>query len=212
MNRRLLLLASVAVVLAIVLLLDRGAPPPLGELAPPASTVEPPAASPDTEAQALLNPLEGMSAGSFTGILERPLFNPARTGRAPEAVAPAPMPVVDEAPPPPETPGPRPEDIALVAISSGPSGRIAALRVTATGEVFYLREGQPVQSWTVFSVSDRSVVVGTAQSSIELSLFPSKAGGSPAVPFVPPGPVIEPDFDSSYTEQMSPVMDSGGGL
>ncbi len=210
MNRRLLLLSSLAAVLAIVLLFDRSLSPPVAEPVVPVSAVEPPAAAPDTDTEALLNPLAGMAPDDFTAMLERPLFNPSRTGRAPEAAAPAPMPAVVEAPPPPETPGPRAEDIALVAISSGPSGRIAALRVSATGEVLYLRAGQPVQSWTVLSVSDRSVVVGTAQSSIELSLFPGKAGASPAQPSAPAEPVIEPDFDASYSEEMSPAMDSGG--
>lgn len=210
MNRRLLLLCSVAAVLAIVLLVDRGVAPPPVEPVVQVSKVETPAAEPETDGQAMLNPLEGMVPEGFTAMLERPLFNPTRTARAPDTPASPPLPAVSEAPPPVGLQGPRAEDFKLVAISAGSTGRVAAVRVVATGEVLYLREGQPVQTWTVLAVEDRSVVIGTAGSSIELTLFPGVAGGEPpeAAPPPPPAePVIESDPYHSYSEDMP---DSGG--
>ena len=108
-------------------------------------------------------------------MLERPLFNPGRAERPPEPPPepPPPPPPVEELPPemPPEPPGPVAQDFALIAVAAGPSGRVAAVRLAATGEVLYLREGQPVQSWNVMKVNDRSVVIGTPGSNVEITLF-----------------------------------------
>jgi hypothetical protein len=213
MNRRLLLLSSVAMVLAIVLLLDRGAPPPSVEPVLPTSDAETLAVSPEAGAETPLNPLENMTPESFTAILERPLFNPSRTGPAAEAPAVPPLPAMDQAPPA-SPQGPRAEDFKLVAISAGSNGRVAALRLVATGDVLYLREGQPVQSWSVLSVRKRSVVIGTAQSSIELKLFPSEAGDAQpamAAPSAPMEPVTESDSYHSYSEEMN-LHDNTGGM
>jgi hypothetical protein len=178
MNRRLLLLVSVAVVLALVLLFDRGVAPPVETSEAPAPPVERPQASAEegTVNQAMLNPLQALDAGNFTAMLERPLFNPGRAERAPEPPPEPPPPPMEELPPemPPESPGPLAQDFTLIAVAAGPSGHVAAVRLAATGEVLYLREGQPVQSWSVMAVNDRSVVIGTAESSVELSLFDSE--------------------------------------
>ena len=177
MNRRLILLVSVALLLGLVLLLDRsGSPAP--EPVAAAGQAEP-AEPPDPGAGARLNPLEELDAASFAATLESPLFNPGRAPRPQELPA-------EAAPPPPEPPpempvaaaGPGADDYDLVAIASGPAGRVAALRSAATGEVLYLREGQPLEAWHVLSLGDRSVVIGTPESNIELTLFDDQQDGS----------------------------------
>jgi hypothetical protein len=174
MNRRLLLLGSVAMVLALFLLLDRN-PPVESEAPVPAAERPGVSAGEGTVTRATLNPLQNLDAGRFTAMLERPLFNPGRAERPPEPPPepPPPPPPVEELPPemPPEPPGPVAQDFALVAVAAGPSGHVAAVRVAATGEVLYLREGQPVLSWTVMKVNDRSVVIGTPGSNVEITLF-----------------------------------------
>jgi hypothetical protein len=208
MNRRLVLLSSVALVLFIVLLLDRGVAPPSVEPVAPVGAVEPPEASLDAAAETPLNPLESMIPESFAVMLERPLFNPTRSGPLEEAPAAEPLPAAPDAPQ-----GPQAEDFKLVAISAGPSGRVAVLRLAATGDVLYLREGQPLQSWSVLSVGEQSVVVGTAQSSIELKLFPgaaSDAQPAPAAPYAPMEPVVESDAYHSFSEEMKIQENSGG--
>lgn len=202
MNRRLVLLGSVAAVLGLVLLLDRADPPPsglAGRLAP-AMEQTAPAAGDVPAAQSILNPLEGLDAGSFTAMLERPLFNPGRAARPPEPPPEPPPPPLEEPPPelPPEPQGPAAEDFVLVAVSSGPSGRIAAVRLAATGEVLYLREGQPVQSWNVMAVKDRSVVIGTPESNVEITLFDTGHEDDVQEPMdqaPPPESYVEPPAD-----------------
>jgi hypothetical protein len=181
MNRRLLLLGSVAIVLALFLLWDRSLP--VEERAAPAPAAERPQASAAkvNGAPAMLNPLQALHAGPFTAMLERPLFNPGRAERPPEPPPAPPPPPVEELPPetPPEPPGPSAQDFALIAVAAGPSGHVAAVRVAATGEVLYLREGQPVLTWNVMKVSDRSVVIGTPGSNVEITLFGDEAAAAP---------------------------------
>lgn len=173
MNRRLILLASLALLLGLVLLLDRSGSPELESVAAAGQTgpVEPP----DPRTGARLNPLEELDAASFAATLESPLFNPDRAPRPQELP-------VEPAPPPPEMPaaaaGPGAADYDLVAIASGAEGRVAALRSAATGEVLYLREGQPLEAWRVLSLGDRSVVIGTPENNIELTLFDDQQDGS----------------------------------
>lgn len=211
MNRRLLLLTSIAGVLALVLAVSRLTPSQTADAPQP---LPPPAApSAPAERSTALNPLEDMIPESFAAITQRPLFNPGRAPRAPQQPEPPP-PVVAEAPPPAGPLGPRAEDYKLVAISSGPTGYVAALRILASGEVLYLREGQPVQSWTVMKISDTSVIIGSEQASIELALFP---GGAPAATPAPvvgtPGPLPE-DIESANdayhaaTEEMDPYANT----
>lgn len=155
------------------------------------SPAKPTAAEPAQGTAAKLNPLEGLSADSFSAVMEKPLFNPGRAPRPPDPPPPPPPP---EAPPPPETPqeapAPKPEDYALLAVAGGPSGFVAAVRLSATGEVLYLRQGQPVGEWTVVSVGDRSVVIGTPENNVTLNLFESNGADAAAPPVqeVPPTP------------------------
>lgn len=139
-----------------------------------------------------LNPLQDLDAESFSAIVEKPLFNPTRQPRPTEAVAPPPppeQPMVEQPPPPPPVPqGPGPEDYKLLGVSSGPDGRIAAVRVSASGEVVYLRKGESVDSWSVVDVGDRTVAIGTPENSVTYAMFDSSAedaaseGGQPAAP------------------------------
>ena len=201
MNRRLLLLGSVALVLGVFLLLERGMSPPVGEAeAPSPAGAQPvPPAEGQTGTQAKLNPLEGLDAGRFPAMLERPLFNPGRAERPPEPPPEPPPPPAEEPPPelPSAPPGPAAEDYMLVAVAAGPSGRVAAVRLAATGEVLYLREGQPIQSWNVMAVDDRSVVIGTPESNVEIKLFASMADEAqePVDQAPPPEQGFEPPAD-----------------
>ncbi len=210
MNRRLMLLSSIALLLGAVLLVDWAGPPPPSQTEAPDVMDKPPATSSEAGAaqvQATLNPLQSLDAGSFTAMLERPLFNPGRAPR-PAEPPPEPPPPVEQAPPEmlPEEPGPRVEDFALVAIAAGPSGRVAAVRLATTGEVLYLREGQSVQAWSVLAVGNRTVVIGTSESSVELSLFDSDAprAAEAVKEAMPPG-----DEESSFDVQPEPSIESG---
>ena len=180
MNRRLLLLIAVAVLLGSFLLFDGGGLPPAGErvLSTPAAEYTPPPADAAGGGPATLNPYQGLAERSFTNMLERPLFNPGRAGRPPEPVqtesevaAPELPPEPPEPPQPPEPPAPQAEDFMLVAVAAGPAGRVAAVRLASTGDVLYLRPGQPVDGWTVLAVNDKSVVIGTAERNVEVTLF-----------------------------------------
>jgi hypothetical protein len=197
MNRRLILLASVALLLGLVLLLDRsGSPEPPGREPVAALDQAPPAEPTDTGGGARLNPLEMLDAASFAATLESPLFNPGRAPRPQEILAEPPPP--PEPPPemPPEMPfaatGPSADDFELVAIAAGPEGRVAAVRQATTGEVLYLREGQPLEAWRVLSLGDRSIVIGTPESNLELTLFDDEqAGGEEVVEGEPQAPASE---------------------
>lgn len=213
MTRRLLLLGSTAVVLGALLWMDRGGPPPPPEAAVPPAVNQPSDRRSEagaTQAQAMLNPLERLDAGSFSAMLERPLFNPGRAPRPAEPPPEPPPPPVEAAPEmPPQELGPRAEDFSLVAIAAGPSGGVAAVRIAATGEMLYLREGQPILEWTVLTVGNRSVVIGTPESKVELGLFDSDAPQAAEVvqETMPPGDDagISPDLQSGPsvdTEQM----------
>jgi len=106
---------------------------------------------------------------------------------------------VEEPPPemPPEPQGPVAQDFVLVAVAAGPSGHVAAVRLASTGEVLYVREGQPVLSWNVMKVNDRSVVIGTPESNVEITMFdpttPEAGGASDQAP--PPEAYVEPPPD-----------------
>jgi hypothetical protein len=192
MNRRLLLLGSVAIALALFLLWDRAPPAQDSEAPVPAAERPQVSAGEGTGAPALLNPLQTLDGGRFTAMLERPLFNPGRAARPPEPppAPPPPPPPMEELPPemPPQPPGPAAQDFTLIAVAAGPSGHVAAVRVAATGEVLYLREGQPVLSWNVMKVNDRSVVIGTPGSNVEITLFGDEATAAQAPTELAPPP------------------------
>jgi hypothetical protein len=197
LNRRLLFVGSATLVLSVILFVDRGWPP-LAEK-PGSSSSAPGEPYPPTNSAggkpALLNPLEGLVDENFTAMLERPLFNPGRAGRPPEPPPEPPPPPVEELlpGPPPEPAGPVAEDYVLVAVAAGPAGRVAAVRLAATGEVLYLREGQPIQDWNVVAVDERSVVIGSPENNVEIVLFDSGEDGieEPAHEAVPQDPGME---------------------
>lgn len=179
MNRRLAGLAAVAALLGGYLAFD-GIP----SLVPGGGEQPVTSASAPRAAEVKLNPLEGLDPESFTATVEQPLFNPTREPRPPEPVAPPPpeveQPVVEQPPPPPPPPqGPGPEDYKLLGVSAGPDGRIAALRIAASGEVVYLRKGESVDSWSVVEVDDRSVAIGTPENPVTFSMFAAAGSDSP---------------------------------
>ena len=179
MNRRLAGLATVAALLGGYLAFDG-----LPSLAPGGGEQPVTSTSVPRTAEVKLNPLEGIDPESFTAIVDQPLFNPSRKPRPPAPVTPpAPeveQPVVEQPPPPPPLPqGPGPEDYKLLGVSSGPEGRIAALRVAASGDVVYLRKGESVDSWSVVDVGDRSVAIGTPENPVTFSMFAAGEPGSP---------------------------------
>lgn len=184
-----------------------------------------------------LNPLEGLDPESFTAIVDQPLFNPTREPRPAEPPPPPPaeQPVVEAPPPPPPPPpqGPNPEDYKLLGVSAGPDGRIAALRIAASGQVVYLRKGESVDSWSVVDVGDRTVAIGTEANPVTFSMFTSETGdagdeqmdgGAPApaqplplplplpMPQVkkPPQPSGQPEMPEQYTLPPDNIPDTGG--
>ena len=179
MNRRLAGLATVAALLGGYLAFDG-----LPSLAPGGGEQPVTSASVPRTAEVKLNPLEGLDPESFTAIVDQPLFNPSREPRPPVPVAPptpeVEQPVVEQPPPPPPLPqGPGPEDYKLLGVSAGPDGRIAALRIAASGDVVYLRKGESVDSWSIVDVGDRSVAIGTPENPVTFSMF---AAGGPDSP------------------------------
>ena len=139
--------------------------------------VAPNASGPGQPAE--LNPLHRLVADRFRAIIDRPLFNPGREPRPIEPPAPPPAPPVEAQPTEAAPPsGPSAEDFNLLAVSTGPMGRVAVLRIVASGEVLYLREGHLMETWTLLSVSERSVVVGTAEHKVTISLFEAAAPAS----------------------------------
>ena len=179
MNRRLAGLATVAALLGGYLAFDG-----LPSFAPGGGEQPVTSASVPRTAEVKLNPLEGLDPESFTAIVDQPLFNPSREPRPPAPVTPpAPeveQPLMEQPPPPPLLPqGPGPEDYKLLGVSSGPEGRIAALRVAASGDVVYLRKGESVDSWSVVEVGDRSVAIGTPENPVTFSMFAPGGPGSP---------------------------------
>lgn len=181
MNRRLVLMSAAAAVLGVYVLTGEGGLLS-GLLQPsaPESGVgqpgEPQAVSPAGGAPRegiKLNPLQGLDPQSFPAIVEQPLFNPGRSPRPTEAPPPVEVAASPEPTPEPmaEKQGPVAADYRLLAVSSGPSGRVAALRLNQSGEVLYVREGQEVQQWRVIAVGPRSLTIGTPEQNVELAMF-----------------------------------------
>lgn len=165
MNRRLVGLSAVAVLLGGYLLSQN-----LGLLQQNEGDVPVAVPAQRQPGTVKLNPLQGLDPKSSAAVLERPLFNP---GRRPRPPVPLPEPVVEQSvqEPPPPLAGPGPEDYKLLGVAIGPEGRIAALRVTASGEVVYVRKGEPIDSWSVVEVSDRTVAIGKVESPVTFRMF-----------------------------------------
>jgi hypothetical protein len=158
-----------------------------------------------------LNPLEGLDAQSFPAIVEQPLFNPGRAPRPAEVPPPVedPAPVPEPAPEPmPEAAGPVAADYRLLAVSSGPAGRVAALRFNQTGEVLYLREGQDVEQWKVLAVGPRSITIGTPEQNVELVMF-ENTGEQPEGPAGAEGENPDMALPPDMFTPTDPMPDSG---
>lgn len=216
MNTRLVGLTAVAALLA-----GYVAYATLGNLGSGGRSPAPTAvAVPARTAAVKLNPLEGILPDAYPAIVERPLFNPTRQPRpaAPPPPPPALEQPVQEAPPPPAPEAPGPEDYKLLGVSSGPDGRIAALRIAATGDVVYLRKGESIDSWSVIDVGDRSVAIGTSDNPVTFNLFATaddagEADGQPmpddAMPPQPPLPLPLPKQPPPLPDP-STVPNTGG--
>lgn len=128
-----------------------------------------------------LNPIAGLDPKSYASILERPLFNPSRQPRPPEAPPEETLMPEPELPPLPPEPAPEPPpagpnagDYRLLGVSAGPDGRLAAVEVASTSEVIYVRQGDTAGEWTVLEVGDRSVTIGSSENAVTLNLFENK--------------------------------------
>lgn len=179
MNSRIIALSGVAVLLGGFVLVDQFGLPDLFSRSSGAAQAQDAQAS--TGSGVKINPLQGLEPQSFAVIMDRPLFNPSRAPRPPEPVA-QPQPVVEQpveqAPPPPT--GPNPGDYKLLGIAKGSSGGTAAIKVAASGEVVYLHQGQPIDSWTVIDIGPRFVKIGTPENPVSFSLFEDpNADGAP---------------------------------
>lgn len=188
MNRRLVILSAIAVLLAVYLLLggDGGInslSPNMNGTAPTAEDAGAHALAQRTDAK--LNPLDPLDPQSFAAILERPLFDQSRRKRE-EELPPPPPPAAEESPPVTEELLPAPSDYQLLAIAGGPAGRVAAVRFVPTDDVLYLREGQLIEPWRVLAIRERSVVIGSAEHNIEISMF--ETVGQPESGEPPPAP------------------------
>lgn len=218
MNRRLAGLSAVAVVLGGYLVFQgiglspkgTGSDAPVVVVTAPVGTAK-------------LNPLQGLNPAAFSAIVDRPLFNPSRQPRPQQPVA-APQPQQVEqpppSPPPPSTPdGPGPDDYKLLGVSSGPDGRIAALRIESSGDVVYVRKGESVDNWNVVDVGERSVAIGPADNPVTYDLFTTvdqtdgeqSAAPQPrqAQPLPLPLPMPQPAKPPGMPEQHT-VPDTGG--
>lgn len=180
MNRRLALLSALAVAIAsyavwidgsfgrLTALLSPGAVS--GQHAAGVIAVQP------AEAQrepAILNPIQAVEMTQLPAIADRPLFNPGRKPRPPapvKATEPLSEEQVVEAPPPVDE-GPSEDNFTLLAISSSPSAKIAAVRLNTSNEVVYLRKGDPVLNWEVLNVGERDISIGAGNRSVTLILF-----------------------------------------
>lgn len=191
MNRRLVGLSALAAVLGGYAVVENTT---LFQGSPPDARVAE-VVAPHAPGTVKLNPLQDLDPQAYGNVLERPLFNPGRRARPPEP-EPVPPPVVEqpvvEQPPPPQGPGP--QDYKLLGVASGPDGRIAALRVAASGEVVYVRKGGTVDSWSVLDVGDRSVAIGTAENPVTFNMFENTEAPvpDPAAAQPPVAPLPEP--------------------
>ena len=205
MNRNLIVLSAIAVLLGAYAAVDwlPGLWPPTGrtgtdEAAPAATS----AGGRSRLHRAKLNPLEGLAAESFAAVLERPLFNPGRTprprgtaatsaaagGTAPtrsrRRLQPAPTRRISHCSP-------------LRAGRQGLSQRFASLPRARCSTCV---EGQPVEQWTLISVSDRSVVIGTPEDNVTISMFEHN-DDEPPPPSTPEAP---PAFPGNIQPPMTP--------
>ncbi|WP_421693557.1 hypothetical protein [Aestuariivirga sp.] len=209
MNTRLVGLAAVALLLGGFVLVENFGLPIL--FSSTSEALETKSEAPLANEAIKFNPLQGLDPQAYAAILERPLFNPGRAPRPPEPVAP-PEPVVQEpvveTPPPPPA-APDPGDYKLLGIAEGPNGSAAAIKVSASGEVLYLRKGQPVDAWTIVDIGPRYVQIGTPENPVKFSLFEDANGEAQAEDAS--GADMAPDMVQPgmppETEQLDPPMD-----
>lgn len=218
MNRRLVGLSAIAAVLGGYLMFEG-----LGQSPPGGGDDAPTTVAVATQTDAVkLNPLQGLDPSTFTAIVERPLFNPSRQPRPQQPVAVPEPPQVEQPPPepPPAEPvGPGPEDYKLLGVSSGPDGRIAALRIASSGDVVYVRKGESVDNWSIVDVGERSVAIGTTDNPVTYELFANVDQGEgmtsapqparQAQPLPLPLPMPQPAKPPGLPEQHT-IPDTGG--
>jgi hypothetical protein len=129
------------------------------------------------KSSASLNPRNALTPKNIAASLDRPLFNQSRQNRpAPPPEQPDPPPVeqveIEEAPAePPAEDLPQPSDYSLLAVSSGPDKRIAAVRINESNTVVYVSRGQAVSKWNVMEVGERDIKIGAGENFIVLKLF-----------------------------------------
>lgn len=204
MNRRVAWLAAAAVVLGGVVLFDNLGLARLFARAPGPAEIRGGAAAAEN---VKVNPLQGLDPQSFAMIMNRPLFNPGRAPRPPEPVAP-PQPAVEapveQAPPPPVGPGAG--DYKLLGVAAGPNGSTAAIKISASGEVVYLRPGQAIDSWSIIDIGPRSVKIGTPDNAVSFGLFEDVGAASQAPMDAPPSDAMSV---SEQPDGMTPLPSPG---
>jgi hypothetical protein len=138
-------------------------------------------------AQAVGNPLWGISLNSLTATRERPIFSPSRRPPAPTP----PAPVVMASPPPPPA---APEEIPLKLVGTivGGANSIAICFNPSTRDVIRLKVGESFQGWFLRGVHGREAAFEKATLHATLAL-PSpedqEASAMPMVASQPPLPI-----------------------
>ena len=116
-----------------------------------------------------LNPLSRMTLEDLNEIVERPLFNPSRTG-PPKLAGAELQPVVEQ---PVEAPDDqsKPEDFTLLAIAGSDETRVALVRWNKTNETYRLKSGQYLSDWQLTAVDLRAVSLQRDDTVFTLKLF-----------------------------------------
>ena len=140
-------------------------------------------ASPTKAAQgspSYVNPLTKLSIGTFSKIVERPLFNPTRAG--PPHVAEAPPPVQAEQPPLAAKETVTEADFTLMAVAGTDGKRVALVRREKTGEVYHLKQGDILADWTLSKIESREIVLDRDGILLSLKLFVATSTSAHAEP------------------------------
>ena len=125
-------------------------------------------------------------AGTLVDLRERPPFWPDRQVPVPIV---APAPAAPPVPPPPPLPLPSAE-LTLIGIVNGPEGRIAVLRVKASGKLERHVEGETVEQWILARILIDRLVLVRGGSEDELTFPPPRERKS--AQSAPPGPPRSP--------------------
>lgn len=131
-----------------------------------------------------VNPLAKLSIGTFSTIVERPLFNPTRAGRPQVAEAPPPVPV--EQPPQATEEAVTAADFTLMAVAGTDTTRVALVRWEKTGEVYHLKQGDLLSDWTLSKIEPREIVLDRNGTVLSLKLFVATPTSTHAEPDATP--------------------------